>query len=82
MAYCCFSGEEGEENGEAWAETRDFVTVGREKRSRWWLYTRRGKPRGEIVECLNMIGTNPHDIAAILSPSTRPAPSTVSWRIQ
>lgn len=64
VAYYRFSKGEGEETGEAWAMTRDRVAV--EEKEVPVVALPAGASLEEIVEVLNMIGTNPHDIAAIL----------------
>lgn len=64
MAYYRYSEEEGEETAEALVMTRDRVAV--EEKEVPMVALPAGASLEEIVEVLNMIGANPHDIAAIL----------------
>ncbi|NLY89385.1 MAG: flagellar basal body P-ring protein FlgI [Firmicutes bacterium] len=64
MAYYRFSGEEEEETGEALVMARERVAV--EEQGGPVVALPAGANLEEIVEVLNMIGANPHDIAAIL----------------
>ncbi|NLZ44968.1 MAG: flagellar basal body P-ring protein FlgI [Clostridia bacterium] len=64
MAYYRYSEEEGEETAEAMVMTRDRVAV--EEKEVPVVALPAGASLEEIVEVLNMIGANPHDIAAIL----------------
>ena len=64
MAYYRYSEEEGEETAEALVMTRDRVAV--EEKEVPMVALPAGANLEEIVEVLNMIGANPHDIAAIL----------------
>src|SRR5690554_4969955 len=64
MAYYRFTEEEAEETAEALVMTRDRVEV--EERGVPMAALPAGASLEEIVQVLNMIGTNPHDIASIL----------------
>ncbi len=64
MAYYRYSEEEAEETAEAMVMTRDRVAV--EEKEVPVVALPAGASLEEIVEVLNMIGANPHDIAAIL----------------
>jgi len=64
MAYYRYSEEEKEETAEALVMTRDRVAV--EEKEVPMVALPAGASLEEIVEVLNMIGANPHDIAAIL----------------